>query len=68
MPPATRSRKPSKPAWSWSNNKPVASNYKIRPLDEIICYSDKEAHGEEIVPEQMPLNIQYEDEEVMIIK
>ena len=49
------------------NNKQVAPNYKIRPLDEIILYSDKEAHGEEIVPEEMPLNIQYEDEEVMII-
>jgi len=49
------------------NNKQVAPNYKIRPLDEIILYSDKEAHGEEIIPEQMPLNIQYEDEEVMII-
>ncbi|HEY4334679.1 MAG TPA: RluA family pseudouridine synthase [Puia sp.] len=49
------------------NNKPVASNYKIRPLDEIVCYSDKEAHGEEIVPEEMPLNIFYEDDEVMIV-
>jgi 23S rRNA pseudouridine1911/1915/1917 synthase len=49
------------------NNKQVAANYKIRPLDEIICYSDKETPGEEIIPEQMPLNIQYEDEEVMII-
>src|SRR5579872_532364 len=49
------------------NNKQVAPNYKIRPLDEIILYSDKEAPGEEIVPEELPLNIQYEDEEVMII-
>jgi 23S rRNA pseudouridine1911/1915/1917 synthase len=49
------------------NNKQVAANYKIRPLDEIILYSDKEAHGEEIIPEEMPLNIQYEDEDVMII-
>ncbi|MHA4809897.1 RluA family pseudouridine synthase [Flavitalea flava] len=49
------------------NSKQVASNYKIRPADEIIMYSDKEAHGEEIVPEQMPLNIVYEDDDVMII-
>jgi 23S rRNA pseudouridine1911/1915/1917 synthase len=49
------------------NNRQVAPNYKIRPLDEIIMYSDKEAHGEEIVPEQMPLNIEYEDAEVLII-
>jgi 23S rRNA pseudouridine1911/1915/1917 synthase len=49
------------------NNKQVQPNYKIRPQDEIIVYSDKEAPGEEIVPEQMPLNIQYEDDQVMII-
>ena len=46
------------------NNRQVSSNYKIRPQDEIIMYSDKEAHGEEIVPEKMPLNIVYEDEEL----
>jgi 23S rRNA pseudouridine1911/1915/1917 synthase len=49
------------------NNRPVPSNYKIRPGDEIISYSDKEAPGEEIIPEPMSLNIEYEDEEVMII-
>jgi 23S rRNA pseudouridine1911/1915/1917 synthase len=49
------------------NSKQVQPNYKIRPLDEIIVYSDKEAPGEEIVPEEMPLNIQYEDEQVMIV-
>lgn len=49
------------------NNKPVAPNYRIRPLDEIVLYSDKEAPGEEIIPEELPLNIQYEDDDVMII-
>jgi 23S rRNA pseudouridine1911/1915/1917 synthase len=49
------------------NNKQVQPNYKIRPKDEIIMYSDKEAPGEEIIPEEMPLNIQYEDDQVMII-
>jgi 23S rRNA pseudouridine1911/1915/1917 synthase len=49
------------------NNKQVQPNYKIKPLDEIVVYSDKEAHGEAIVPEELPLNIRYEDEEVMII-
>jgi len=49
------------------NNRQVQPNYKIRPLDEIVMYSDKEAHGEEIIPEELPLNIRYEDEEVMII-
>ncbi len=49
------------------NSRRVQPNYKIRPGDEIIVYSDKEAHGEEIIPEKMPLNIHYEDEDVLII-
>ncbi|MDP4148699.1 MAG: RluA family pseudouridine synthase [Bacteroidota bacterium] len=49
------------------NNRQVTPNYKIKPLDEIILYSDKEAHGEEIVPEEMPLQIEYEDDELLII-
>jgi 23S rRNA pseudouridine1911/1915/1917 synthase len=49
------------------NNRTVQSNYKIRPLDEIIIYSDKEAHGEEIIPEKLPLNIFFEDEDILII-
>src|ERR1700754_2561946 len=35
------------------NGKTVASNHKIKPGEEIIVYSDKEVHGEEIIPEQM---------------
>ncbi len=49
------------------NNRQVSPNYKIRPLDEIVLYSDKEPHGEEIVPEEMPLNIVFEDEEILLI-
>ncbi|HTB26927.1 MAG TPA: RluA family pseudouridine synthase [Puia sp.] len=49
------------------NNKTATANYKIRPGDNIICFSDKQAMGEEIIPEQMPLNIFYEDDEVLVI-
>ena len=49
------------------NGKSVASNYKVKAGDEIIIYSDREAQGEEIVPEFIPLNIHYEDEAVLII-
>jgi len=49
------------------NSKSVQSNYKIKASDEIIVYSDKEAHGEEIIPEKIPLNIFYEDDDVLII-
>jgi 23S rRNA pseudouridine1911/1915/1917 synthase len=49
------------------NTRQVAANYKVRPGDEVIVYSDKEAHGEEIIPEDLPLNIVYEDSDVMIV-
>jgi 23S rRNA pseudouridine1911/1915/1917 synthase len=49
------------------NNKQVSSNYKIKATDEIIVYSNKEVHGEEIIPENIPLNIFYEDDDIMII-
>src|SRR5260221_6663709 len=37
------------------NNKIVQPNYKIRPSDNIIIYSEKQVHGEEIIPEKIPL-------------
>lgn len=49
------------------NGKQVQSNYKIKPGEEIIVYSDKEVQGEDIIPEKMPLNIQYEDDDILII-
>src|SRR5205085_7244788 len=49
------------------NNKKVQANHKIKPGEEIIVYSDREVHSEDIIPEPIPLNITYEDEEVMII-
>jgi 23S rRNA pseudouridine1911/1915/1917 synthase len=49
------------------NNKTASANYKVRPGDNILCYSDKEKVGENIVPEKMPLNIFFEDEEILII-
>ncbi len=49
------------------NNKTVSANYKIKPADEIVVYSDREARGEEIIPEDMPLDIVYEDEELLLI-
>jgi len=49
------------------NNKSASANYKIRPGDVIVCYSDKQTVGEEIIPEKMALNIFYEDDDVLII-
>ncbi len=49
------------------NNKTASANYKVRPGDNIVCFSDKEKVGENIIPEKMPLNIFFEDDEILII-
>ncbi|MFN2438317.1 MAG: RluA family pseudouridine synthase [Chitinophagaceae bacterium] len=49
------------------NGKTVKQNYKIKPFDEIIVYSDSSPQSTEVVPEKLDLNIIYEDDELMII-
>jgi 23S rRNA pseudouridine1911/1915/1917 synthase len=49
------------------NEKPVKSNYKVKPGDRIIVYSSKSPESTEVVPENLPLNIVYEDDDLMVI-
>jgi 23S rRNA pseudouridine1911/1915/1917 synthase len=49
------------------NDQPVKSNYKVRPLDKIIIYQDHPPGANEIIPEDIPFKIVYEDEDVMVI-
>ena len=49
------------------NDQPVKSNYKVRPLDKIVIYQDHLPDNNEIVAENIPFNIIYEDEDVMVI-
>ena len=49
------------------NDKEVKSNYKIKPLDAIIVYSDMNPEDTDVVPEKMDLNIVYEDTDLMIV-
>ena len=49
------------------NNKPCKSNYMIRPLDNIVIYSDLNPEETDVLPEEIPLNIVYEDSELMVI-
>jgi 23S rRNA pseudouridine1911/1915/1917 synthase len=49
------------------NGKEVKQNYKIKAFDQIIIYSDLSPESTEVVPENIPLNIHYEDEDLMII-
>ena len=49
------------------NNIPVKSNYKIKPFDEVsivMSYPPKEI---EIIPEDIPLDIHYEDDSIIVV-
>ena len=49
------------------NGHPVKSNYKVRPLDEIIIYQTNLPESNEIVPENIPFKIIYEDEDLLVV-
>lgn len=49
------------------NGKEVKPNYKIHPADEIVVYDSRRPDITEIIPEEMPLDIVYEDDELMVI-
>src|SRR5688500_17709183 len=43
------------------NGKPAKSNYKIKPLDEIVIMLAVPARDVEVVPENIPIDITFED-------
>lgn len=49
------------------NGKPIKSNYKIKPSDDIVVLSEEHPDSTDIVPEQMDIDYVYEDEHVMVI-
>lgn len=49
------------------NDKPIKSNYKIRPEDIITIYQTHLPHSSEIVPEDIPFKIVYEDDDIMVV-
>jgi 23S rRNA pseudouridine1911/1915/1917 synthase len=49
------------------NAKPVKSNYKVKPGDLITVVMDRPRREMEITPENIPLTIVYEDEDVLVV-
>lgn len=49
------------------NEKPVKSNYKVRPGDFISLVMPEPPRTHEIIPEDIPLNIVYEDEHLIVV-
>lgn len=49
------------------NGKAIKPNYKVRPSDEIVIALPEPPRDTEVVPEDIPLNIIYEDEHVLVV-
>ncbi len=49
------------------NQKPVKANYRVHPQDEIILSLPKIPRLTEIIPENIPLDIVYEDDYLLIV-
>lgn len=49
------------------NDRPVKSNYKVRAGDVVTLMLDRPRHDNTIEPEEMPLDIVYEDDQLMVV-
>ena len=49
------------------NDKPVKSNYKVRPGDSVTLMLDRPHFDTTIEPEDIPLEVVYEDDQLMVI-
>lgn len=50
-----------------ANGKPVKSSYKVKPRDVLTVMMDRPKYDNDIIPEDIPLDIVYEDSELMVI-
>ena len=49
------------------NDRPVKSNYKVRPLDVVTLMLDRPHYDDTIEAEDIPLTVVYEDDDLMVI-
>ena len=49
------------------NNDPVKQSYKVKPGDVITIVLPQPPHEFELIPEDIPINIVYEDENVIVV-
>jgi len=53
--------------WVLVNDKPIKNNYKTRAGDKIVIYETDAPESSEIIPQNIPLNIVYEDDDLFIV-
>ena len=49
------------------NGKPVKSSYKVKPADTVSIVMDRPRYENEIIPEDIPLDIVYEDSDLLVV-
>lgn len=49
------------------NGNEVKQNYKIKPFDQVVVFSDMSPEAREVVPQNIPLNIVFEDDDILLI-
>lgn len=49
------------------NGKPVKSNYRVKPLDIVSVVMDRPRYENDIIAEDIPLDIAYEDDYVLVV-
>jgi 23S rRNA pseudouridine1911/1915/1917 synthase len=50
-----------------ANGKPVKSSYKVKPLDVLTVMMNRPRYENDIIPEDIPLDIVYEDDDLMVV-
>lgn len=53
--------------WVLVNDKPIKNNYKTRAGDKVVIYETDSPESSEIIPQNIPLNIVYEDDDLFIV-
>jgi len=49
------------------NDKPIKSNYKVKPYDKIVVFDNRNPESNDIIPENIPLNIVFEDDAILVV-
>ena len=50
-----------------ANGTPVKSSYKVKPCDVLTVMMDRPRYDNDIIPEDIPLDIVYEDNDLMVV-
>ena len=50
-----------------ANGKPVKSSYKVKPCDVLTVMMDSPRYDNDFIPEDIPLDIVYEDNDLMVV-